>query len=65
MLAAFDPSSPIEVLCNVSKDSVVFSMLQKGEPVHLRSRSMTPNEESNAQVEKELLAICYASQLNN
>jgi hypothetical protein len=62
VLAAFEPSSPIEVQCDASKDSVGFCMLQKGKPVHFGSRSMTTTEESYAQVEKELLAICYATQ---
>lgn len=66
VLATFDPSSAVEIQCDASKDTLGFCMLQKGRPIHFGSRSMTITEESYAQVEKELLAICFAtSKLHN
>lgn len=61
VLASFDPASPVEIQCDASKDTLGFCLLQKGRPVHFGSRSMTATEESYAQVEKELLAICFAT----
>jgi hypothetical protein len=62
VLAAFDPTTPIEIQCDASKDALGFCMLQKGKPLYFSSRSMTTTEESYAQVEKELLAICFSVQ---
>lgn len=66
VLASFDPAKIIEIQCDASKNALGFCMLQEGKPVHFGSRSLNNAELEYAQVEKELLAICFAtSKLHN
>lgn len=60
VLAIFDPSKPIVVQTDSSKDGLGSVLLQDGQPVAYASRSLTATEQRYAQIEKELLAIVFA-----
>jgi len=60
VLKTFDPKEAIEIQCDASKDSIGCCLLQNNRPVYFASRSLSPAECNYAQIEKELLAICFS-----
>lgn len=62
VLIFFDPSAPIEIETDSSKDGMGSCLLQNGHPIAFASRSLTKSEVNYAQIEKELLAILFACQ---
>jgi len=63
VLAYFDTAKPIVVQCDASQGGIGAVLLQDGRPVEYASRAMTRTEQdSYAQIEKELLAIVFALQ---
>jgi len=60
VLKPFDPKEPVKIQCDASKDSVGCCLLQNNKPVYFASRSLSPSECNFAQIEKELLAVCFA-----
>ena len=62
VLINFDPSLPITIQCDASKDAIGCCLLQNNKPVSFASRSLNTTETEYAQIEKELLAITYSCQ---
>ena len=57
ILRYFNPSIPIIVQTDASKNGVGSCLMQENHPVGFSSRSLTSTEQNYAQIEKELLAI--------
>lgn len=62
VLRYYDVTQPVTIQADASQNGLGCCLLQQGRPVHYASRSMTSTEKNCAQIEKELLAICYACQ---
>lgn len=60
ILATFDPSAPITIQTDSSKDGLGSVILQNGLPIAYASRTLSKSEQKWAQIEKELLAIVFA-----
>ena len=50
------------ITADASKDGIRCALLQNQKPVHYASHSLTPSETCMAQIQKELLAIVFATQ---
>lgn len=59
-LKPFDPSLDIVIQTDASKSGVGCCLLQGGSPISFASKSLTETEIRYSQIEKEMLAICYA-----
>lgn len=59
VLQYFDVSKPIVLSVDSSKDGLGAVILQNGGPVVYASKSLTDCQKSYAQIEKEMLAICF------
>lgn len=62
VLSFFDPSTPIEIENDASKDGLGSCMSQNNHPVGFASRSLSKTEIRYSQIEKELLAIVFSVQ---
>ena len=63
VLKLFDPNEgSVTIQADASKDGLGACLLQSGRPVAYASKALTKTEEHYAQIEKELLAICFACQ---
>ena len=62
VLSYYDPSARSTIQCDASQYGLGACLLQKGKPVAYASRSLLPAECNYAQIEKELLAIVFATQ---
>lgn len=62
VLATFDSSKSIVIQADASQYGLGCCLLQNGRPVALDSRILTETEKNYAQVEKEMLALCFAAQ---
>lgn len=60
ILVPFDPKKEITIQCDSYKDALGCCLFQDGKPVSYASRSMTPTEINYAQIEKEILSVCFA-----
>jgi hypothetical protein len=60
VLKMFDSNKPITIEADSSKDTLGICLLQDNHPIQYASRSLTPTEQRWAQIEKELMAICFA-----
>ena len=60
LLRFFDETKPIVIQCDASSTGLGACLLQNGQPVVYSSRSLTDPEKNYAQIEKELLAICFS-----
>ena len=47
--------------CDASKDGLGVACLQEGKPIAYASRALTPTEQKYSQIEKEMLAVVYAT----
>lgn len=60
ILKIFDPNIEITIQCDASSEGLGCVLLQNGYPVSYASRTLSKTEKRYAQIEKELLAICFA-----
>ncbi|XP_026689282.1 uncharacterized protein K02A2.6-like [Diaphorina citri] len=60
LLHTFRYDKPIEIQADASQFALGCTLLQDKKPVFFASRNLSPSECNFAQVEKELLAICFA-----
>ncbi|KAL1447250.1 hypothetical protein WDU94_013945 [Cyamophila willieti] len=60
LLHTFDFSKPIEIQADASQFALGCTLLQDKKPVFFASRNLSPSECNFAQVEKELLSICFS-----
>ena len=61
-LQFYDVKKPVTVTADASKDGIGCALLQEGKPIHFASRALTSSEANMAQIQKELLAIVFATQ---
>ena len=57
LLMMFDPTMPVTLSVDSSKNGVEAVMMQNGQPVEFASCSLTNAQRAYAQIEKEYLAI--------
>ena len=60
-LAFYDVIEPVTIQSDASQSGLGACIMQKGKPVVYASRAMTSAEQNYAQIEKEMLAICFAT----
>ena len=60
VLAFFDVKQPVTIQTDASQSGLDACLMQRGKPVACASRAMTRAEQNYAQIEKEMLAICFA-----
>ena len=61
VLAFFDVKQPVNIQTDASQSGLGACLMQRGKPVAYASRAMTRAEQNYAQIEKEMLAICFAT----
>jgi len=59
VLAYFDPTKPLEVQVDSSKEALGAVLLQHGQPIEFASRKLTETEKRWAEIEKEMLAVTF------
>ena len=62
LLKYYDETKPLTIQADASQDGLGACLLQDGKPICYASRSMNETEQRYAQIEKELLAIVFATQ---
>lgn len=62
VLKIFDPKKKCTIQCDASKDGLGCVLLQEECPVAFSSRSLNSSEKKYAQIEKEMLAIVFATE---
>ena len=62
ILRYYDENKPLTIQADASQDGLGACFLQEGQPISYSSRSMTDTEKRYAQIEKEMLAIVFATQ---
>lgn len=65
VLKYFDVTKPTVIQCDASSTGLGACLLQENHPIAYASRSLTTSEKNYSQIEKELLAICFATQKFN
>ena len=60
VLRFYDVNQPVQIECDASQTGLGACLLQDGKPVAYASRAMTQPKTRYAQIEKEMLAICFA-----
>jgi len=60
VLAYFSPEKDILLQCDASQSGLGAVIIQDGRVIEYASRALTDTEKNYAQIEKELLAICFA-----
>ena len=61
ILQYFDPKTKSVIQADVSQCGLEAVLLQKGQPITYASRSLNTTKENYVQIEKELLAIVFAT----
>ena len=61
VLKYYSLKEPVTVSCDASKHGLGATVLQSNDPVAYASKSLTTTEQAYAQIEKELLAIVFAT----
>lgn len=62
LLRLYDPQLPITIQADASSTGLGATLMQNNQPVAYASRSLTDTETRYAQIEKELLAIVFATE---
>lgn len=62
VLVPFDPSKPIVVQADASKDGLGGVLLQEGKLVSSASRKLTQYEQNYAQIEKEMVGLSFGAE---
>ena len=65
VLKFFHPTKPVKLQVDASKSGLGACILQDEHPIAYASRSLTPPEENNSQIEKELLAVVFGCERFN
>lgn len=65
VLRYFNPREETVLQCDASSTGLGATLMQQGQPVAYASRSLTDTERNYAQIEKELLAIVFATEKFN
>ena len=60
VLKFYDVKRPVVIQADASQSGLGACLMQDGQPVAYASRALTPAEKNYAQLEKELLSICFA-----
>ena len=60
-LAFYDVNEPVTIQADASQSGLGESLLQEGKPVAYASRAMKSAKQNYAQIEKEMLANCFAT----
>ena len=60
VLRYYDVEKPVTIQADASQSGLGACLLQEEQPVHYASRSLTDAETRYSQIEKEMLAICFA-----
>ena len=61
MFAYYDVTKPVVIQCDSSDKSLGCCLLQEGKPVAFASTTLNPTQQRYAVIEKEMLAICFAT----
>uniref|UniRef100_A0A803KB09 Gypsy retrotransposon integrase-like protein 1 n=1 Tax=Xenopus tropicalis TaxID=8364 RepID=A0A803KB09_XENTR len=61
VLSYFDPAKQLEIQADASKDGLGACLMQERKPIVYVSRALSRAEQNYAQIEKELLAIVFAT----
>uniref|UniRef100_A0A803JEM9 Integrase catalytic domain-containing protein n=1 Tax=Xenopus tropicalis TaxID=8364 RepID=A0A803JEM9_XENTR len=61
VLSYFDPAKQLEIQADASKDRLGACLMQERKPIVYVSRALSRAEQNYAQIEKELLAIVFAT----
>ena len=59
--AFYDVRQPVTIQADASRSGLGACLMQTGKPVAYASRVMTAAEQKYAKIEKEMLAICFAT----
>ena len=60
VLRFYDVSQPVTIQADACQTGLGCCLMQEGQLIHYASRAMTEAEKNYAQIEKELLTICFA-----
>ena len=60
VMAFYDVRKSATILAYVSQIGLGCGVMQQGRPVAFASRALTDAEQNNSQIEKDMLAICFA-----
>ena len=60
VMAFYDVPKSATILAYVSQSGLGFGVMQQGRTVAFASRALTDAEQNNSQIEKDMLAICFA-----
>ena len=62
VLTFYDVRKPATIQADASQSGLGCGLMQQGRPVAFASRALTEAEQNYSQIEKEMLAICFACQ---
>ena len=62
ILSYYDSKKPLMIQCDASDKGLGAALLQEGQPIAFASRALTDTETRYVQIEKEMLAIVFATE---